>query len=118
MVGCLWMMVLEKRKDISILRSMGCETKHIRMIFLLEGMMITTLGIVLGLLIAIILYFLQKNFGLVSVPEGFMINAYPIELKWTDFIIVFITVLMTGVMASLLPSYRASKVSAFVRNEI
>ena len=118
MVGSLWMMVLEKKKDISILRSMGCETSNIRNIFLMEGVIITGVGLILGTFLALIFYFLQKNFGLVSIPDGFMISAYPIELKWTDFIIVSVTVLLIGAVASILPAYRAGKVSAFVREEI
>lgn len=118
MVGSLWMMVLEKKKDISILRSMGYETNQIRSVFMMEGMLITGVGIVLGIIIALILYVLQKNFGLLSIPDGFMINAYPIELKWTDFVVVSITVFIIGWLASILPSYRAGKVSAFVRDEI
>jgi len=118
MVGSLWMMVLEKKKDISILRSMGYETKHIRAIFMMEGMLITGVGIFIGIILALILYVLQKEYGLVSIPDGFMIDAYPIVLRWTDFIVVIITVLGIGWLASLLPSYRAGKVSAFVRQEL
>lgn len=118
MVGSLWMMVLEKKKDISILRSMGYETKHIRSIFMMEGMLITGVGIVIGIILALVLYYLQKEYGLVSIPDGFMINAYPIVLKWTDFVVVVFTVLGIGWLASLLPSYRAGQVSAFVRQEL
>ena len=75
MVGSIWMMVLEKKKDISILRSMGYETKDIRRIFMAEGMIITFLGIVIGIVLALILYVLQKEFGIVSIPNGFMISA-------------------------------------------
>ena len=118
MVGSLWMMVLEKKQDISILRSMGYETKQIRSIFMMEGLLITAVGIVIGIILALILYWLQKEFGLIAVPDGFMISAYPIELKWTDFIIVTITVSVIGWLASLLPSYRAGQVSPFVRQEL
>ena len=118
MVGSLWMMVLEKKKDIAILRSMGMHTRNIRNIFMMEGIIITGLGLVIGIILALILYYLQKNFGLIGIPDGFMINAYPIELKWSDFVVVSITVFGIGWLASLLPSYRAGKVSAFVREEI
>lgn len=118
MVGSLWMMVLEKKQDISILRSMGFETNRIRAIFMMEGMLITGLGIVIGTILALFLYWLQKDFGLIAVPDGFMISAYPIELKWTDFVIVTVTVSIIGYIASLLPSYRAGQVSPFVRKEL
>jgi lipoprotein-releasing system permease protein len=118
MIGSLWMMVLEKKKDISILRSMGCETSNIRNIFLMEGIIITGVGLILGTIMALILYYFQKNFGMITIPDGFMISAYPIELKWTDFLIVSATVFCIGLLASILPSYRAGKVSAFVREEL
>ncbi len=118
MVGSLWMMVLEKKQDIAILRSMGYETKRIRAIFMMEGMLITAVGIVIGIVIALFLYWLQKDFGLIAVPDGFMISAYPIELKWTDFVIVIFAVSIIGWLASLLPSYRAGLVSSFVRQEL
>ena len=118
MVGSLWMMVLEKKKDIAILRSMGCETSNIRRIFLMEGIIITGVGLVLGTLLALVLYYFQKYHGLITIPDGFMISSYPIELKWTDFMIVTATVFCIGWLASLLPSYRAGKVSAFVREEL
>ncbi len=118
MVGSLWMMVLEKKKDISILRSMGLETGNIRNIFLMEGIIITGVGLIFGTVLALILYYLQKHYGLITIPDGFMISAYPIELKWTDFLIVTATVFCIGWVASILPSYRAGKVSAFIREEL
>jgi len=118
MVGSLWMMVLEKKKDISILRSMGLETRSIRRIFLMEGFLISGVGLIIGTILALILYYLQKHYALIAIPDTFMINAYPIELKWTDFLIVAVTVFCIGWLASILPSYRAGKVSAFVREEL
>ena len=118
MVGSLWMMVLEKKKDIAILRSMGLETRNIRNIFMMEGIIITGVGLIIGTILALILYYLQKHYGLITIPPGFMISSYPIELKWTDFMIVSVTVFCIGWLASILPSYRAGQVSAFVREEI
>jgi len=118
MVGSLWMMVLEKKKDISILRSMGLETRNIRNIFMMEGIIITGVGLILGTALALVLYYLQKHHDLITIPDGFMISAYPIKLKLSDFLIVTVTVFCIGWLASILPSYRAGKVSAFVREEL
>jgi len=117
MVGSLWMMVLEKKKDIAILRSMGYDTSHIRGIFMWEGMLISTIGIAIGITIALVLYFLQKQYGLVGIPDGFMIDAYPIDIQWSDFVVVIFTVLTIGGLASLLPAIRAGQVTASVRAE-
>jgi lipoprotein-releasing system permease protein len=117
LVGSLWMIVLEKKKDIAILKSMGLTKSGIQMIFLYLGLLISFIGMLAGYTLGIFLYWMQKEHGLVSIPDGFMVDAYPIELKFTDFIIVTITVLVIGLMASLLPSFRAGQVSAFVRQE-
>jgi len=117
MVGSLWMMVLEKKKDIAILRSMGYDTKKIRGIFIWEGLLISGTGIFIGIVIALILYYAQKEFGIVGIPDGFIIDAYPIEIKLTDFVIIILTVLGIGGLASLLPAYRAGQVTANVRSE-
>jgi len=117
LVGALWMIVLEKNKDITILKSLGFGSNDVRNIFLWEGMLISGLGLVIGIVLAISLYLLQKYVGLVPVPEGFIIDAYPMELKITDFIVVIFTVALIGFIGSLLPSYRASKVSPYLRQE-
>lgn len=117
MVGSLWMMVLEKRKDIAILRSMGYDTSKIRGIFIWEGLLITGLGVVIGIVIALILYVAQKQYGIVGIPDGFLIDAYPIEIRLTDFVIIVATVLGIGGAASLLPAMRAGQVGVNVRSE-
>ncbi|HMS67955.1 MAG TPA: FtsX-like permease family protein, partial [Saprospiraceae bacterium] len=101
----------------AILRSMGFETKNIKTIFRSIGVLVGLVGMVLGLGIAGFLYFLQKNYDLVAVPDGFLIDAYPIEMKASDLILVFATVISISFLASLLPAARAGKVSAFVRQE-
>jgi len=117
LVGSLWMIVLEKKKDIAILKSMGLTTNGIQRIFLMLGFLISVIGLFVGFIFGTILYWLQKKYGLITVPDGFMIDAYPIEIRWMDFIVVTCTVLLIGYMASLLPSFRAGQVSAYVRME-
>lgn len=117
MVGSLWMIVLEKKKDIAILKSMGFTNHGVQSVFITLGMLISVIGLMVGFCLSIILYWLQKEYGLVSIPDGFMIDSYPIEIKYIDFIIVAITVLVIGYLASLLPSMRASKIGAFVRQD-
>ena len=117
LVGSLWMIVLEKKKDIAILKSMGLTRAGIQQIFLLLGLLISFIGLIVGFGLGILLYWLQKEYGLISIPDGFMIDAYPIEVRWIDFVIVTCTVAVIGYLASLLPSFRAGQVSAFVRQE-
>lgn len=117
MVGSLWMIVLEKKKDIAILKSMGAEDNTIRNIFLNEGLLLSILGTVIGIAVAILLYILQINFKIVPIPQGFLVDAYPISMRFSDLIIVSITVLTIGFLASLPPALRAKRVSALIREE-
>ena len=116
-VGALWMVVLEKQKDISILKSMGALNTTVRNIFLNEGLLLSLLGIGIGFTLAIVLYILQKTVGIVSVPGNFVVDAYPISMRFIDFIVVALTVTAIGVLASLPPALRAMKVSALIREE-
>jgi lipoprotein-releasing system permease protein len=107
MVGALWMIVLDKKKDISILKSMGMTKENVRNIYLFEGFLLSIIGASIGFVIAIVLYLIQKNFGIISMPTGFVVDSYPISLKLTDFIFIAFTVLSLGFLASILPSKRA-----------
>jgi lipoprotein-releasing system permease protein len=117
MVGALWMIVLDKQKDISVLRSMGATERTVRRIFLVEGLLLTGLGMLIGFVLAIGLYIAQKNWGLVSIPDGFLVDSYPIAMRVRDFLPVTLTVLGIGWLASLAPAARAGRVPAFLREE-
>ncbi len=116
-IGALWMIVLDKQKDISMLKSMGATDQTVRQVFLIEGMLLTVFGMVIGIAIALILYFLQKHYGLISIPQGFLVTSYPIAMRVTDFVPIIATVLGIGFLASLLPARRAAQVPAFLREE-
>ncbi|MDX1910161.1 MAG: FtsX-like permease family protein [Saprospiraceae bacterium] len=116
-VGALWMIVLDKQRDISTLKSMGATDRLIGRIFLLEGLLLTLLGMLIGLALAIAIYFVQKQWGIVTIPEGFLVDSYPISMRFGDFIPVTLTVLGIGLAASLLPARRAVQVPAFLREE-
>lgn len=105
-IGSLTMLVIDKVKDIAILSSLGAGKKLIKRIFLLEGMMITMSGCIFGLLIGLLFCFFQQQYGLIKMGEEntTLISAYPIGLKWKDFILVFITVGFFSFLASALSS--------------
>ena len=117
MVGALWMIVLEKQKDIAILKSMGALDQMVRNIFLSEGLLLSLLGISMGFVLAILIYGAQKAFGLVSIPGNFVVEAYPISMRLIDFVVVTITVAAIGLLASIPPALRAQRVSALIREE-
>jgi lipoprotein-releasing system permease protein len=118
LVGSLWMLVLEKKLDLSILQAMGFTRSKVRNLILSEGLLVTILGLISGIILAIIIYVLQKKFGLISIPEGFMIDSYPIKMKVIDILLVIGTVLAIGILASLLPALRAAKITPYVRQEV
>jgi lipoprotein-releasing system permease protein len=117
LVSALWMIVLDKRKDISILQSMGSSPADVRKIFMRSGWMISFLGLLIGIVFAVGFYALQKQFGIVPIPEGFVVDSYPIELRWIDILIVGGTVFVIGTLAALLPARKASKIAAYIRKE-
>lgn len=116
-VGSLWMIVLEKKKDIAILKSMGAPDILIRNIFLNEGLLLCTLGMMIGFVIALILYTIQKTYGIIPIPAGFVVDAYPMSIRWFDFLAVAAIVIGIGLLASFPPAIRAMQVSAMVREE-
>ncbi|WP_020569481.1 FtsX-like permease family protein [Neolewinella persica] len=116
LVGALWMIVLEKKRDISILRSLGMTSGNVSGVFIRVGLLLCGLGLVTGFALASGLFLLQKTFGLISLP-GMMQEAYPISFRWYDFPVVAGTVLIIGLIASLLPAQRAGKIDAVIMEE-
>ncbi len=103
-IGSLTMLVIDKLKDIAILRSLGAGKSFIKQIFLLEGMMITMAGCILGLIIGFVFCLMQQKYGWVKMSQENLLisNAYPIAFKWTDFLLVFVTVSLFSFIASWL----------------
>ncbi|BDS13361.1 FtsX-like permease family protein [Aureispira anguillae] len=118
MVGALWMLVLDKKKDISTLKAMGATNQLVRQIFIAEGFLLSFLGLSLGCFMAIVLCYLQQKYGLVQLSGGsgdFIIDAYPVEMRLGDFIVVILTVLGIGTSAAWIPAQRASKIGNVLR---
>lgn len=116
MIGALWMIVLEKQGDIAILKSMGMTDEGVYRLFLYEGLLMCTLGIGIGFVLATLIYILQTTVGIITLPGGMLIDAYPVSLRWFDFPLVAVTVFSIGAAAAVLPARRARRVSA-VRGE-
>lgn len=116
-IGALWMIVLEKQKDIAILKSMGARDNTIRNIFLSEGVLLCGIGLVIGVGLAVLAYWMQKYFGLISIPGNVLIDAYPISMRGSDFVVVAFTVLFIGLLASIPPAMKARKTPAIIREE-
>jgi lipoprotein-releasing system permease protein len=100
-IGSLTMLVIDKRQDIAILISLGANKQIIQRIFFFEGMMISAAGCVAGVLLGFVFCILQQHYGFIGMGgQMTVINAYPIALKLTDFILVFLTVGVISAIAS------------------
>jgi len=109
-IGSLTMLILEKKNDISTLRSMGADEKTIQKVFLLEGWLITLSGGVLGIILGVIVCFLQIQFGFITVAGlGSLLDSYPVEVHVIDIFIIFTTVVLIGYFASRFPVYYITK---------
>ena len=115
LIGCLWMIVLDKKQDIAILKAMGSTANFVRKVFLRLGMYFTGGGLLIGIFLAVLLYFLQKQFGLITIGPGFVVDTYPILMKVSDVLIVSITVLVIGFLASIPAANRASRLGSYIR---
>ena len=100
----LRMLVIEKREDSGTLRAMGAPEALLRRIFLWEGWLISLLGMVIGLVLGILLVWVQQRFGLVSMPGNFIVSAYPVVLKASDILWTVLGVSSVGFLMALLPS--------------
>ena len=101
------MLIIEKQDDIRILRSMGAGDKMIRRIFVLEGWMISLLGLACGLFLGIVFSLLQQHFGFIRMPGNFIVQAYPVILSAKDIIITAASVAAVGYVIALIPVFNA-----------
>ena len=101
--GSLLMLIIEKHDDVRILASMGADEKLIKRIFLLEGWMISFLGVVAGIAVGAALALVQQHFGLLQMPGNYIVNAYPVVLKFTDVLITLLGCGVIGLVVAALP---------------
>ena len=104
-IGSLTMLIIEKKNDIGILRSMGASLSVLRRIFLFEGWMISLLGALAGLILGTLICWVQQHFSIIKLQGSgsFVIDAYPVSIEIPDLIWVFLTVLLIGYLAAWYP---------------
>lgn len=106
-ISSLSMLIIDKKADAATLRNLGATDRQIRSIFLFEGRIISAIGAVVGILLGLLLCWLQQEFGLVHMGDSagsFVVNAYPVSVHYDDVAIVFITVLLIGWVAAWIPT--------------
>ena len=117
-VGSLSMLMIDKRKDTQILKSMGADKPLIYRIFLNEGLLIAVAGGIIGLLLGMVVVLLQQRFGFVKFGTGgnYVVDAYPVMLKIKDVLLIFLTILVVGCSAAFLTVRHALRKDAFQSN--
>lgn len=111
-IGSLSMLIIDKKDDVVTLRNLGATEKQITQIFLFEGRMISAAGAFIGILIGLLLCWLQQEFGIVRLGNGednFIISAYPVSVHYTDVLLIFVTVILVGWLAVWYPVKNISK---------
>lgn len=111
-IGSLSMLIIDKRQDVVSLRNLGATDRQITRIFLFEGRMISVIGAFIGILIGLLLCWLQQQYGLIRLgsTEGtFIIDAYPVSVHPWDVIVVFLTVLAVGFLSVWYPVHYFAK---------
>ena len=108
-ISSLTMLVLEKKFDIGLLKSLGANTSQVQKIFLAEGLLIGLIGTILGSITAFIICLLQLKFKLIKIEGGsFLINYFPVKMMPTDFILVISTSIFISLLAAWIPSRKAA----------
>ena len=105
-IGSLSMLIIDKKDDVITLRNLGASDKQIIRIFLFEGRMISAIGAIVGILIGLLLCWLQQQYGWVRLggsDGSFIVNAYPVSVHYSDVFIIFMTVLAAGWLAVWYP---------------
>lgn len=108
-IAALSMLVLEKKKDISVLMAMGADKTMIRRIFLSEGLLLAAGGAAVGIILALIISLLQMKFHIIKLTgDSFLINYFPVRMVFTDFVLVASTSFVIAVLASWFPAQKAA----------
>lgn len=104
-IGSISMLIIDKKNDIALLRSLGAKMKTIRRIFFLEGSLISFIGAMLGVLLGILICWMQTTFEIISLGSqgAFIIDYYPVEVHFLDVTGIFFTVVLIGFLAAYYP---------------
>ena len=107
-IGSLSMLILEKRADVITLRGLGADNQTISRIFIFEGCLISFMGALVGIVLGLVLCYIQQEFGVISLGSGatagaFVVDAYPVSVHWQDILLILGTVLAVGFFSVLYP---------------
>lgn len=109
-IGMIAILVLDKQRDINVLYSLGADNTFVKRVFMLEGMMISFSGAVIGLIIGLIFCWLQTRFHLIQFGDGsYMLNYYPVEIYIRDILLILVTIMAISFPATYIPVVKISE---------
>ncbi|SDU62755.1 lipoprotein-releasing ABC transporter permease subunit [Desulfobacula phenolica] len=107
--SALIMMVMEKTKDIAVLKAMGATNKTIRKIFILKGMIIGLMGTCIGTVSGVAICFILKRYDFIQLPDAYPFSTLPVQLEFLDVMVIAISAIIICFFSTLYPAYKASK---------
>ena len=107
--SALIMMVMEKTKEIAVLKAMGATNKTIRRIFMLKGMIIGFLGTFIGTISGVGICFILKKYDFIQLPDAYPFSTLPVQLEYLDVLVIAVSAMTICFFSTLYPSYKASK---------
>jgi lipoprotein-releasing system permease protein len=110
-VASLYLLMLEKQKDIRMLSNMGMKSKTAYAIFVVESMLIALVGGGSGILLGSVVCYVQQHYGIVKLNDSpvFLYQYYPVALHWMDILLVFVTVVILGLLTAQYPARKAAQ---------
>ncbi len=111
-IGSLSMLIIDKRDDVQTLRALGASDRQVTAIFLLEGWLISAIGAVVGIVVGLLLCWLQQQFGIIALGQSegsFIVNAYPVSVHPWDVVLVFVTVLAVSFLSAWYPVHHFAR---------
>ena len=114
-IASISMLILEKKKDIAVLQSLGAGKTLVQRIFMIEGLLISFFGALAGLSLGAIICWAQTRFGLVrlgGIDSTFVVNTYPVHMIPQDFLIIFVIVMGIGLMVGWYQIYTIRRIDA------
>ena len=107
--SALIMMVMEKTRDIAVLKAMGATNSMIRRIFIIKGMIIGIIGTGIGTTLGVVICYILKRYEFIKLPEAYPFSTLPVQLEYSDVILIAVSALVICFLSTLYPSYKASK---------
>ena len=111
-IGSLSMLIIDKKSDVGTLRALGANDSQVSRIFLFEGWLISAFGAIVGILLGLLLCWIQQEFGIIALGQtegSFIVNAYPVSVHPFDVVIIFVTVMVVSFLSAWYPVHHFSR---------